>query len=79
MKEELIRYVMEKANNCYSDDFPIHSIEEWIQEFFDQYQPESSERKDLVHGKQPFYVKFNNKAVFTVTPPRCGTPNSMET
>jgi len=40
MKEELIKYVMEEADRCYSDDFPINSIEVWIREFFDQYQPE---------------------------------------
>ncbi len=40
MKEELIKYVMEKANNCYGDDFPIPSIEDWIREFFENYQPE---------------------------------------
>lgn len=31
---ELIAYVMERANKCYSDDFPISQIEEWIREFF---------------------------------------------
>ena len=36
MKEELIKYVMQKADQCYSDDFPISSIEDWIREFFDQ-------------------------------------------
>jgi len=40
MKEELIKYVMEKADQCYSDDFPIYSIQEWIREFFDLYQAE---------------------------------------
>ena len=40
MKEELIKYVMEKANKQYSDDFPILHIEVWIREFFDYYQPE---------------------------------------
>jgi hypothetical protein len=39
MKEELIKYVMEKADKCYSDDFPISSIEKWIREFFDQHLP----------------------------------------
>jgi hypothetical protein len=37
MKEELIKFVMEKADKCYSDDFPIPCIEEWIREFFDVY------------------------------------------
>ena len=40
MKEELIKFVMERADGQYSDDFPISSISEWINEFFDQYQPE---------------------------------------
>lgn len=40
MKESLIKYVMEKADQCYSDDFPISCIESWIREFFDSYQPE---------------------------------------
>ena len=38
MKEELIKYVMGKADQCYSDDFPINNIEIWIREFFDKYQ-----------------------------------------
>lgn len=46
MKEELIRYVMAKADECYSDDFPIQNIETWIREFFDQNQPERSKRED---------------------------------
>lgn len=46
MKEELIKYVMEQADKCYSDDFPINSIEVWIREFFNQYQPERSKRED---------------------------------
>ncbi len=36
MKEELIKYVMERADQCYSDDFPIARIEDWIREFFEQ-------------------------------------------
>jgi hypothetical protein len=40
VKEKLIEYVMEKADKCYRDDFPIESIEEWIREFFDQYHGE---------------------------------------
>lgn len=47
MKEELIKYVMGKADQCYSDDFPISNIEHWIKEFFDQYQPERSKREDI--------------------------------
>lgn len=39
MKKALIEYVMERANKCYQDDFPIYKIEEWIEEFFAQYQP----------------------------------------
>lgn len=59
MKEELIKYVMEKADNCYVDDFPITSIEDWIREFFDQYQPERSKRENLClcqycEEKKPF-------------------------
>jgi len=46
MKEKLIKYVMERANGYYSDDFPINSISEWIEEFFNQYQPERSKRED---------------------------------
>lgn len=38
MKKALIEYVMDKADKCYSDDFPIYKIEEWIEEFFDLYQ-----------------------------------------
>jgi hypothetical protein len=46
MKEELIKHVMEEADKCYQDDFPIPKIEFWIREFFDQYQPERSKRED---------------------------------
>ena len=35
MIEQLIEYVMKRANECYSDDFPIQNIETWIREFFD--------------------------------------------
>jgi hypothetical protein len=46
MKQELIQYVMERADKCYSDDFPIENIRIWLNEFFDQYQPERSKRED---------------------------------
>ena len=36
MKEELIKYVMLRADTYYSDDFPISEIETWIREFFDK-------------------------------------------
>lgn len=38
MIENLIEYVMKNADQCYSDDFPISSIEIWIREFFDRNQ-----------------------------------------
>ncbi len=38
MKQELIKYVMEKADECYSDDFPIQNIKVWIEEFFGKNQ-----------------------------------------
>ncbi len=40
MKEKLIKFVMERADKYYSDDFPISMIEIWINEFFDQNQTE---------------------------------------
>lgn len=46
MKEELIKFVMERANGCYSDDFPIYDIEMWIREFFQKYQPERLNPED---------------------------------
>ena len=42
IKEPLIKYVMEQADKCYADDFPIHMIEEWIREFFDTYKLEEA-------------------------------------
>lgn len=39
---------MERANECYQDDFPINEIETWINEFFNQYQPERSKREDFM-------------------------------
>jgi hypothetical protein len=47
VKEELIKYVMERADQCYYDDFPIYSIEIWINEFFDQLQPERLNPEDI--------------------------------
>lgn len=41
--EELIKYVMEKANRCYDDDFPIVQIEFWISDFFDKYEAEKND------------------------------------
>jgi len=35
VEEELIKYVMERADKQYDDDFPICEIETWIREFFD--------------------------------------------
>jgi hypothetical protein len=32
--EGLVDYVMSKANEQYSNDFPISQIEEWIRDFF---------------------------------------------
>jgi len=32
---ELARFVMEKADQHYSDDFPIADIETWIREYFE--------------------------------------------
>ncbi len=43
MDEELIKYVMERADKCYSDDFPIGNIEIWIREFFYQYEKMQAE------------------------------------
>lgn len=59
MKEELIKYVMERADACYSDDFPIQSIQTWITEFFDSYQPErlNPEASKLVLHPIPDEVK----------------------
>ena len=36
-QERLIEYVMLRADACYSDDFPIMSIETWIREFFENF------------------------------------------
>ncbi len=80
MKEELIKYVMEKADQCYSDDFPINNIECWIRDFFDQHQPERSKREDLLKPvENSMGYKFSKEVSFTVTPPRCGALNTMET
>jgi hypothetical protein len=52
MEEKLIKYVMEKADQCYSDDFPIQNIEIWIREFFIQYQPERLSEKTLYEEEE---------------------------
>lgn len=46
MKEELIKFVMDRADKEYGDDFPISKIPDWIDEFFNKYQPERSKRED---------------------------------
>lgn len=48
MKEALIEYVMERADKCYADDFPIYKIEEWIEEFFSQ-PPHKTIPQDLIY------------------------------
>jgi hypothetical protein len=53
MKEELIRYVMERADQCYADDFPIEHIEVWIREFFNSYQPERLSPEDDIKYLEP--------------------------
>lgn len=47
MKDELIKFIMERADKEYNDDFPISHIPDWINEFFTQYQPERSKREDF--------------------------------
>lgn len=74
MKEELIKYVMEKADKQYSDDFPIPCIEDWIREFFDQFQPERSKREDC---NCPDRYLLNGTYMGKYC--RCGALNSMET
>lgn len=37
-KNDLIKYVMNKADKEYRDDFPIEKIKDWIDEFFEQDQ-----------------------------------------
>jgi hypothetical protein len=46
MQDELIKYIMERADKHYTDDFPITLIPDWINGFFDKYQPERSKRED---------------------------------
>ena len=53
MKKELIKYVMEKADEQYADDFPIYKIENWILEFFEKYQPERLKRSDTEDWGNP--------------------------
>ena len=45
-KNDLIKFINEKTDRCFSDDFPICEIETWIREFFYTYQPERSKRED---------------------------------
>lgn len=72
---------MERANLEYGDDFPINKIPDWINEFFDQYQPERSKREDL-ECKSDIpdgcnYVSFNLDNGITTY--GCGALNSEET
>ncbi len=77
MKDELIKYVMEKADQCYSDDFPIRNIENWIREFFNSYQPERSKREDSckIQGHDWLHTPLSD----VVDCRRCGALNTMET
>jgi hypothetical protein len=76
MNKELIKYVMEKANECYADDFPIRNIEIWINEFFDQYQPERSKREDF-YPEDHIWCGCGECGECSCK--RCGALNSMET
>lgn len=43
MIDDLVNYVMKKANSYYADDFPIDDIEVWIRAFFnDLFQKKES-------------------------------------
>lgn len=80
MKEELIKYVMEKADKYYSDDFPITDIECWIREFFDQYQPDSSKREDPTNSYPEIMAEIRNqqdKMIDKIL--GCGARNTVET
>lgn len=79
MKDELIKYVMEKADQCYSDDFPIYSIQTWIREFFDQYQPERSKREDAIKECQEMGHVNTWMPKDQTLCMRCGALTSMET
>lgn len=93
MKEELIKYVMGKADEQYSDDFPINNIELWIREFFDNYQPERSKREDRYIGgyfppdwsisehpeKTEGWIAFQEAQRKDPKYYGCGALNSMET
>lgn len=39
---------MERADKEYNDDFPISNIPEWINEFFQKYQPERPNPEDHI-------------------------------
>lgn len=93
MKEELIKYVMEKADVCYADDFPIKNIEIWINEFFDQYRRERSKREDRYIGgyfpppwnlteypeKTEGWIAFQEEQRKDPKYYGCGALNTMET
>lgn len=34
--DDLVKYVMKKADQSYADDFPISNIENWIRDFFNK-------------------------------------------
>ena len=87
MKEELIKYVMGKADKEYSDDFPIHKIKEWIQEFFNQYQPERSKRENhcpdckniLIPNEGSLWCKSCDWRGWIYKDSGCGALNIVET
>ena len=61
---------MERANQCYYDDFPIYSIEIWINEFFDQLQPERLSPEDATKIMDEIENHF--RKVYGI----CDSPNS---
>ena len=78
MKKELIKYVMERADRYYYDDFPIEQIEVWIEEFFDKYQPEraSEMARENVMRCSGLYGNIERLAEMTSPPRNRSTSNS---
>ena len=63
----LVKYVMERAKERYSDDFPIQKIEEWIREYFpyaEKMRIESLLKECEEFGHMWTWMPMNQRACF---------------
>ena len=72
MKKEMLEFLEKNQSPLYYEERQI--IKEFLETFFDSYQPESSKREDC---NCPNRYLLNGTYMGKYC--RCGTPNTMET